>query len=179
MVPIPRDPAALSIPSPQPLVTAPDPERMAASTLRSSRHSHRDRPSGICPDFGHASGYRPETGQSPLSEVRSLPAPWSTPDLDQLDAGLLAAASPKPVEVAFGELVARVEVALDVGLVREIGGPAPSPRLLSAPREPAPRSVRLLPSARRHRGREPLPAFGASRPLRHDPRHRPWPTMDR
>jgi len=39
--------------------------------------------------------------------------------------------------------------------------------LLPAPREPAPWPTCLLPIARRHCGREPLPALGASRPLRH------------
>ena len=39
--------------------------------------------------------------------------------------------------------------------------------LLSASREPARWPARLLPITRRRRGREPLPALGASRPLRH------------
>src|SRR5438477_12880742 len=42
-------------------------------------------------------------------------------------------------------------------------------RLLSASRKPALRPARLLPITRRQRGREPLPALGASRPLRHGP----------
>src|ERR1043165_6541283 len=40
-------------------------------------------------------------------------------------------------------------------------------RLLAAPRESALRPARLLSITRRHRGREPLPALGASRPLPH------------
>jgi hypothetical protein len=61
MVPIPRDPAAPPIPSAQPLVKAPDPQRTARLDAAAIAHPHRI----ACPGFVRISDMRPDPGQNP------------------------------------------------------------------------------------------------------------------